>query len=103
RRGPGGTRPAGRGTRARLPATGNRKSALEDRRHAHAAGAADRDQHAAAAPLLQLLGGGGDDARASGGERVAGGQRGTDRVDLFRVDAPPRGVEAYPVAAVLLA
>src|SRR5690606_6637685 len=80
-----------------------RSSALDDRHHAHAAGGADRHQGAAAAALGQLLGGGGDHARAGGGERMAGGQRGADRVDLLRVDPAQRRIQAQAVAAVVLA
>ena len=54
-------------------------------------------------PCRQLLGCRGDHACAGSGERVAGGQRRAQQVDLVRVDAAQRRVQAQAVAAVILA
>src|SRR3954462_15514566 len=75
-------------------------SGLQDRDDALAAGRADRDQaaHGAGSPLgrllVQQLRQGGDDAGAGGGERVAGGQRGSDDVELRPVERAQRLVAA---------
>src|SRR5690606_13760607 len=62
-----------------------RLPALQDRRHAHAAGGADGDETAAAV-LGQQLGQIAEDAGAGGGEGVAEGDAGALDVELGAVD-----------------
>src|SRR5690606_13030139 len=74
-------------------------SALDDRRHAHAAGGTDRNQAAARATLGELLGEGGEDAGAGSREGMADGHAAALEIQFAAIDAAQRLVEAEPVAA----
>src|SRR5215831_15614733 len=76
-------------------------SALEDRRHAHAACSADRDESAPRAALLQLLGERGDDARPGSGEGMSQRDAASLGIELRTIDRAQRPVATESLPAIL--
>src|SRR5437016_12271498 len=79
-----------------------RRLALDDRRDAHAAGCADRDQRATATAGSELLRGGSDDARAGGRERMAERDARPLRIELRAIDGAQRRAPSQAITAVPL-
>src|SRR6266571_3154677 len=81
---------------------GSAPSALQDRRHAHAARRADRDQSAAGAALGKLFGERTDDARARRRKRVSQRDATALRIELGPIDAAQRPGPLQLRAAIFL-
>src|SRR5688572_1702200 len=77
------------------------RSALEDRRYAHTARRADRNQPATVAAPGELLGERRNDTRAGGGKRMPDGEAAAVDVEFRAIDRPERSVEAELVTGEL--